>query len=278
MKKIWLNGVSAFALTAVAGPALVVSAPAQAGNAYLALGGGFANLGDRDFDFFCIDKLGEGTESKCRDENNDKIDPLDEPARRSGAVNDFDMGPVFEGAIGYNLGTVFHGNPHGPSVGLRIELQATYIDNDTESILADSITKLPPFSTPAFGPLSGHLSETLLMANLLLDIDQTALPGLTPYIGGGIGVVFSELDAIPLDKPKDFVFNDAEDTGFVWQVIVGASVGLTPNLELYANYRLIGLPDMDLDITHDNKKLGTDIEFDDELIHAATVGIRYNFR
>lgn len=237
MKKIWMASVSALALAAVSSPAVA------AGDLYIAAGvGGATFLGDRDWTRLpppSADKFTSGTQ-------------------------DFESGPIFEAAIGFDMGTL------GTSmVGLRVELQGTYIDFDV-----GDITWGEDESSPPPGLTSGHLSETLYMVNLLLDFDVGA--PVTPYLGGGLGIAHSEMNAVRADGPSFLSFTNQDDTGFVGQIIAGLSAAATPYLDFYGQYRGIFLPEVEFkDFRSDLK--GTDVTYESQISHAFTVGIRVKF-
>ena len=254
MKKSLMVGVSGFALTAIAGGVAgltVAASSAEAGNAYIALGAGFAVDGFDDW---------ERTPPPCT------------PKFLSGDI-DLDVAPAFEAAVGYDIGPVMN------SVGIRVELQATYLDFDVDGLtFGEETDSGAPRSARA-----GHITETLLMANVLVDFDLGGFGGITPYAGVGIGIAGGEVDfgTVPITStsiPGLVVFDDASDTGFVWQLIIGASVPVATNLDVYGNYRLIGLPDLDVDDEFAGSDgPGSEVTFEDEFAHTFTVGMRYNF-
>ncbi len=259
MRKIYMAGVSAVALTAIASPALSQSpAPEIPAGLYLAAGLGFALGFDRDFDH-----------------NGGKPNPSssspDVPNPFNAADQNFSTAPIFEGAIGYDFGPSIRIAKLGENaLGARVEFQASFIDfdaNDIDPVVTGS-------DSPPPGDRAGHLDVTLLMANLLLDID-TGSP-LTPYVGVGVGAALSTIDSgvSATEAPPWVRFDDASDTGVAWQIIAGASVAVAPNLDLYGNYRLIGLPLMTADAVHPPEK---DVDFDSQLAHSFTFGMRYTF-
>jgi len=250
MKKIWMASVSVIALTALASPAL-------AGSLYIAGGGGIATGFDRDFDH---DGLGP---------------PKPSSVFHTGDQH-FGGGPVFEAAVGFDTGTVW--SKEGAllrKAGLRFELQASYVDYDVDGI-AWQESEDSPSSAPPPGQRTGHMDTTLLMLNVLVDFDL-GLGGLTPYVGVGVGGAFSELNSggqTAKSAPPFLRFDEADDSGIAWQVLVGASAPVSTNLDVYANYRLLGLPELDMTSTH---PAASTVEFDDELSHLFTFGVRYTF-
>ena len=243
MNKILMASVSVVALTAVASPAM-------AGNPYLQLGAGFATGSERDWD----------------------RDPPPRTVIFTTGAQEFHGGPAFEAAIGYDVGPVWN------NTGIRVELQATYINYDVGRVQFGGPSSDSPSSAPPNGSRVGDLTETLLMANVLVDIDL-GIP-LTPYVGVGIGFALSNLDSGGTGSTPPFMqFDGLDDVGLAWQIILGASVAVAPNLDVYGNYRLIGLPGFegpDIEAAAGNAGAGH-TDFDSDLSHAITVGIRYNF-
>lgn len=236
MKKFWMASVSAVALAAIASPAV-------AGNGYVSAGFGFATgWDDRDW---------------TRDPPPGSGSPF------SNGSQMFDAGSVFEGAVGYESGPL--GNSEA---SVRVELQGTRINYDV-----DKVTFAPASSSPN-GQRNGNLTETLFMVNVLVDFELSQL-GITPYAGVGLGIAHGTLKSHIVGSGPPFLsFNDADDSGFVWQFIVGASAAVTPVLELYGNYRAVQLPEMTVS---DVSTRGGPVTFDSDTTHLFTVGLRVNF-
>ena len=240
MKKFWMASVSALALAAIA-------SPAGAGQGYVSAGVGFASGWD--------------------ERNWDREPPKSTPKFTTGTVM-FDGSPAFEGAIGYDTGPL-----NGSQLGIRAEVQATYLDYSV-----DEVAWGPTSSSVPVRDRAGHLTQTLWMANLLLDLHLDGLGGFTPYIGGGIGVARGVIDvgvnAPGSAPPGIFQFDDATDSGFVWQFILGASVPVTSTLQVYGNYRMIDLPDF---VADDEDRRGGPVTFEGDITHALLIGIRASF-
>ncbi len=103
--------------------------------------------------------------------------------------------------------------------GPRVELEAGYRHNEADSC-------------PVAG-CDGRYQTWTLMANALYDF-QTGT-GLTPYVGVGIGGARTSVK----DLDHDYVF--------AYQGIAGVSYRVTPEIDIYADYRYFGTPDLELE-------------------------------
>lgn len=77
----------------------------------------------------------------------------------------------------------------------------------------------------------GDVRTIFVMANVIYDF-QNSSP-ITPYIGGGAGVGFVNVNF----APSGVTIIDDNATEFAWQVMAGASWRMTDSTELYAGYR-----------------------------------------
>ena len=232
MKKILMTGVSVFAVTAL-------SSPADAGNAYIALGAGAVIVQDRDFE----------------------RDPPPKGPFTQGEI-ELGGGAIFEGAVGFDTQI--------GAAGVRFEFQATNFDVDAENVLYEG-TSFSGGAPP--GDRVGIVDHWLLMVNVLVDLGDFG--GLVPYVGVGGGIDLANWDFGQTEEhPKHVSFNSESETGMVWQAIVGASFPVATNLDVYGNYRFIGLPGGNLD---EADSPGGPTEIDMDFAHAFTIGIRYSF-
>jgi opacity protein-like surface antigen len=238
MKKLLMAGVSGAAVMAVMSPE-----SADAGNPYIALGAGAVLVTDRDYD---------------------RIKPPGGPFS-TGEI-ELGGGAIFEGAVGYDAQI-------GESLGIRFEFQVSNFDVDVDNISFQGGSQA---SGPPPGERAGIVDHWLLMLNVLVDIGDFG--GLVPYVGVGGGISIAEWDASPFfsgDKagPKFVSFDDETNTEFAWQVIAGASFPVAVNLDLYGNYRLIGLTGG----SFNDVDPGGPVDVDHDFAHAFTLGMRYNF-
>jgi OOP family OmpA-OmpF porin len=92
---------------------------------------------------------------------------------------------------------------------------------------------------------SGNIQTYGLMANVLFDLDVGS-PWIYPYLGGGIGYGWSNLDGVRADAAiPSFSFRSSDSAGnAAYQAMAGMSFPMpgVPGLSLTAEYRLFGVP------------------------------------
>jgi opacity protein-like surface antigen len=123
----------------------------------------------------------------------------------------FDTGYSVDAALGYDFGN-----------GLSIEGQVGYLTAD----LSDG--SLGTDETDADGPAS----ITYAMLNAWYGVD---LGGITPFIGGGVGVASVALDGVFAEIPGSPI----DDSEVTWAAQIGAGVSLdvTEDISLVGRYR-----------------------------------------
>ncbi|WP_157016508.1 outer membrane protein [Mesorhizobium xinjiangense] len=102
-------------------------------------------------------------------------------------------------------------------------------------------------------------------------IDLGTIAGITPYVGGGIGLLTSK-QSLTIDSPTlgiDADFSDRQ-TKFAYSLAAGASYLLSKNLSLDVGYQYLSSPDMDY---VDTSTLTVEDGFD---YHQVKVGLRYD--
>jgi opacity protein-like surface antigen len=92
-----------------------------------------------------------------------------------------------------------------------------------------------------------HLSTVLGMANGYVDLGTWM--GVTPYVGGGLGVAFNNFyggadngvitQAGGATSPSGGVFNSSTKTNFAWALMTGFDMDITRNLKLEIGYRYL---------------------------------------
>lgn len=165
------------------------------------------------------------------------------------------------GSIGYALGN-----------GWRFEIEGDYLRNGVDQL------GRTPFPTDA----SGHVNRHGVMANALFDMD-IGNRYIFPYLGMGVGYMWTNLDAQFVQLGGPFSFNSDSTQGrFAWQGILGSAFPIPgmPGLSVTAEYRL-------MDITAGAKFSGTEtsatggttgqIKLGAVFDHSFLVGIRYAF-
>ena len=82
---------------------------------------------------------------------------------------------------------------------------------------------------------SGHGYAYSFMANLVRDLNGLQFRGITPYVGGGIGLML-------IDGSMTGALGtiDLEDEAFAYQFIAGASKSIRSDVELFTEYRYLG--------------------------------------
>jgi len=173
-----------------------------------------------------------------------------------------DAGIAGTGAVGWGLGN-----------GLRVELQGLFQQN-----------KVNGFGNQT---AQGHFEQYSGFGNVLYDFNLDAMgvkwPGVTPYIGAGVGYAdtkwqgVSAADAIHAGT----VYVGSSKSSFAVQGIVGAAfdVSAVPGLAVTAEYHFGAVPDSmsyhatftDANGTTSSAKFRTNGEYS----HTATLGLRY---
>lgn len=142
----------------------------------------------------------------------------------------FDTGFGFMAAIGNNF------------EGVRGEIELSYRTNDVDKISAMGISI----------PVSGDISSTAVMGNLLADLAISE--SIHPFLGAGIGLANVDVDG------------DEDDTVFAYQAIVGLGFPLTHVTTLDLQYRYFATEDPEFD--------GIEAEYQ---AHNFFAGLRFDF-
>ena len=148
-----------------------------------------------------------------------------------GTQLDFNAGYDFGGVVGYDFG------------GFRLEAEASYRRADLQSYTAGSggvgtAGILRPAGTYN---ANGSFSALSFMLNGLLDFGPD--DGLQGFVGGGVGVARSAIEAI-LTTPSASI--DDSDSGFAWQVLAGIRAPLTDNIDVGLKYRMFNATSVNL--------------------------------
>ncbi|WP_084462401.1 OmpA family protein [Oceanibaculum pacificum] len=151
---------------------------------------------------------------------------------------EFEWGPMGAASLGYNFG------------GPRLELEFSYRVNDVDQL--------------GGGAGSGEGRAAALMLNALYDFN---MGGFKPYLGVGIGGASVKYDGVgPI---AGSAINDS-DIVLAYQGIAGVGYALTPQLDLFADYRYFA--------TQDPEFSGPTGSVDGEYTaHTVMVGLRYTF-
>ena len=113
----------------------------------------------------------------------------------------------------------------------------------------------------------GDLNAYLLMANLYRDCLNCQIRGITPYVGGGLGLAI-------IDGDFNTVANnfEIEDEAFAYQGMAGLTKRISQRADGFVEYRYVGTTDVTLNRTTapPNLEFG---QFDGS-IHNVLFGIR----
>jgi len=135
-----------------------------------------------------------------------------------GATTEFGTGYIFSGAVGYRLEN-----------GFRTEAELNFRKSGVDTI--------------AGVDAAGKQRVMGLMANVLYDFG--AIASFKPYIGGGVGVGWNKWSGVNAGPSATFpagtaVYSD-KDTAFQWQGIAGLAHPISERMDIFAEYRYIGL-------------------------------------
>lgn len=106
------------------------------------------------------------------------------------------------------------------------------------------------------------------MGNLLFDVDRGTM--FQPYIGGGVGLAITKWDGVRAAGTPTFTDRSSK---FQWQGIVGVSVPLREQLEVYVDYRYAN----SLNNRFDSVPAGARVSDHDDTSHNVFLGLRYTF-
>jgi opacity protein-like surface antigen len=158
----------------------------------------------------------------------------------------FDTGFGITGGIGHAYGN-----------NLRSEVELSYRTNDL-----DTIKFTGPFAGFGSLPLNGDVSALSLMLNGYYDFTTAGV--LTPFIGAGLGFSRVSVDSGTLEV-------DDSDTVFAYQLALGGSFTINPQLNLVVQYRFFGTSDPSF-TDNDGDRFKTEY-----MTHNFLAGLRYSF-
>lgn len=187
---------------------------------------------------------------------------------------DFDTGYTINGQVGYAFKN-----------GFRVEVEAAYSEYDVDSHEAllvgganldgvDSavLTRGPAnAANPTVGEVladgQGDVSNFGVFGNVFYDIQTGS--GFNPYVGGGIGYQWVDVDY----EPSGVAIGNDDDGVFAYQLMAGASYAVTDSVELFGQYTFRDTTeDADIPLTLLPATLG--VESQQSLI---TAGVRVRF-
>lgn len=222
----------------LAGAAMVVALPAHAreGQAYIGINGGVS----------------------FEDQVTVDVDtpPLDDQLVNA-AFADTKMGLDTDVVVGYDFGA------------FRLEAEGGYKRNGYDGLTIVNSAILPGGLTVPSGTVVQNESDLEIfsgMVNGLLEFGND--DGFQIFGGGGVGVANLNL---PVEVAGVGVVVDENATDFAWQLLAGARVALTDNLDLGVKYRYFVIDDFELEATN-----GAPFEADYSA-HSVLASLTYNF-
>lgn len=252
-----------FSTAAVVG--LLVANGANAEDYYVSLSGGVSmlsdsdNMGSFDGDF----TTGEGTTIPSGTVLPDRT--------AVGWSTDFDTGYALSGALGRDYG-YFRGELEvayqSNGVGSHADVSAGGIALDAEDA-GVLITGSPNIGVSVGDLVSdgqGDVSTTYVMANALVDVELGGR--LTPYIGGGVGVGFVDVDY----SPSAVGIIQDKSTAFAYQAMAGVAYAVAPSVDVTLGYRYRATTDVSVEA--DLFSADFDVENSASIIEA---GLRFTF-
>ncbi|MBC4017097.1 OmpA family protein [Siccirubricoccus deserti] len=187
-------------------------------------------------------------------------------ASRGIRFHDDDIGVAGVASLGWGFGN-----------GFRAEVEGSIRNSEIQKVVSGA------------GQIgsSGYLNQYGAMANLLFDFDMSSFgaspSAVRPYIGGGVGYLWSELSSIRLNTGGSAYRIDDTSGEFAYQAIVGAAWGLgsiTPGLSLTTEYRYLGALDGSFNIGRTAGPANATVPGSVKLPtsnHSVLIGLRYAF-
>ncbi|CAA2142422.1 outer membrane protein [Hyphomicrobium sp. ghe19] len=194
-------------------------------------------------------------------------------------------GRTDSGGVGFVGGQVGYEFSHG-SVLPAFEIEGLYLANGTRRATLENPTdRLPEHTFDDAFPMS----SSVVLANLVVSF-PTSYPGVTPYIGGGVGgarVAIDGANSLQTNPAEAGInhFNSGADSSawtFAAQAKAGVRVALSSNAYVFGEYRYLYVGSVDQIFgptvydTHVPTSSWTE-RFGDTSYHLGTAGIGFNF-
>ncbi|WP_411818886.1 P44/Msp2 family outer membrane protein [Hyphococcus formosus] len=244
---------------------LLAANGANAEDYYVSLSGGVSmlsdsdNMGSFDGDF----TTGEGTTIPAGTVLPD--------GTAVGWSTDFDTGYALSGALGRDYGffrgeleVAYQSNGVGSHAG--VSAGGIALDAEDAGVL---ITGSPNIGVSVGDLVSdgqGDVSTIYVMANALVDVELGGR--LTPYIGGGVGVGFVDVDY----SPSAVGIIQDKSTAFAYQAMAGVAYAVAPSVDVTLGYRYRATTDVSVEA--DLFSADFDVENSASIIEA---GLRFTF-
>ncbi len=247
--------------------ATALSGAAAANDYYVSLSGGVSLLSDSENDgrFDGDFTTGQGTTI-----------PLGTPLPDGTSVGwdtEFDTGYAISGALGRRfdffraeLEVAYQANDVDTHTGVNVADGLALGAEDAGVLISGLDTNLGVTVSDLVADGQGQIDTIFVMANLYYDFD---LGGpLKPYVGGGAGVGFVDVDYSP--SATAIIQDDA--TAFAYQAMAGVTYEVGPATELFAGYRFRSTTDVEVEATLFPADF--DIENSSNIVEA---GLRFTF-
>ena len=178
----------------------------------------------------------------------------------------FDAGFVGVVSIGYGFGN-----------GFRVEAEGNFRQND--------IDKVGGFRGAGFTNTAGGMQRSYgAMANALYDFRIPGVAWMVPYIGGGVGYVWRDMQGLSVSAPGGISLRASDiDGAFAYQAIGGAAfpVASVPGLAVTTEYRYLGTQPTDVNTrafnTANGQSVGGGTLRSSNNNHSVLLGVRYAF-
>jgi opacity protein-like surface antigen len=195
-------------------------------------------------------------------------------------------GQTDSGGVGFVGGQVGYELSSSPSlVRPAFELEGFYLDTGTRNAtLENPSTRLPEHTFDNTLPMH----SAVILANMVLSF-PTAYPGVTPYVGGGIGGALVSVDgakSLQTDPSEGdinhFTNTDSSAWTFAAQLKAGIRFAIGRNAYVFGEYRYlyVGSTDQTFGPTNSPTHASTSawtVRLDDASYHLATAGIGFDF-
>lgn len=136
---------------------------------------------------------------------------------------DYDSATSFAGALGIRYES-----------NLRLEAEISYRSAEGETITFDN--------NLGVATLGGEMQTFLGMLNAYYDFDLDL--GITPFISGGIGFAWTDVN---IDDTSGLAIDTAnDDLGFAWQLGTGLRYQVSPDLSMSGGYRYLDTVDLEI--------------------------------
>jgi len=210
--------------------ASALTGAAHASDYYVSVTGGVSMLGDSDNEgaFTGAFTTGEGTAIPAGTVLPDGTDV--------GWRTDFDTGYAVAGALGRTYGA-FRGElevayqMNGVNTHQGVTAGGIALDGEDAGVLITGSPNLGVTVGDLVADGQGDLSTTFVMANVFYDFNTGGR--LTPFIGGGAGIGFVDVNYAP--SGVAIIQDDA--TEFAYQGVAGVAYEVSPAIELLLAYR-----------------------------------------